>query len=571
MIQKALGVLEAAVGIDPLVRKEFYGLSRRWQTYLGRTAYVAILALAVWIIWINFTRQEFLSYSDYSMMGRIIFVGFSSVQFILISLSAIFSGADLISREVRSRTLGLLAITPLSPWRIVYGKWKSLMISLAVTALSGIPILAMGIYLGGAGARELAAVSALTISMAMWGAAMAVLFSSFARTAFVGAVASLGVIVATLILPWFVGVTLFRGSEDEVLRAAFWIHPVYSLTSQFSGRLGLAGGGMEHNWMASSACALAVSIACLWLASLRVRRLYRAEPGPPLVRRLFEKLDRLFEAGPLGKRLWKERTGVWERNPFLWKELHSRVSGRFRYFIRIALAIYVVLAVLLALSMDDLIRSEILPGAYAILLILFCLGAVGAGSGAFTREKEEKKWDLLLAAPIRAADVIWAKIAGAWVSLAIFALTAVLAVIINAFTRNHDVADGLPLLLTTLGFAHFTVQTGLFFSLITESTRKARSLTLLVIFSILAIIPLMLLLMGIAGGGYGFGQFIEGFMKVTNPFPYIEALAHGGRGLDEALGYAVVQVILYGTASTLLFAFTLSRLKDMAGRKPPMW
>ncbi len=566
MIRALAGFLGAAAGIDPVMRKEFYGLSRRWQTYAGRTAYVGILALAVWILWDSFARERYSSYSMYAELGYIFFAGFSGIQFALIGLSAIGSGSDLIAREVRGKTLGILAITPLSPWRIVAGKWKSAMGFTAITLL------------GGAGGGQLLAVASLTLSMAAAGAALAILFSSFARTAFLGAVASALVILGSMLVPWAVSSLLsvrYRG--DEFLEAACWVHPIYSLAMTISRAGPLRGTSLpEYSWITASAASLAGAFAALWLASLRVRKLVRMEPRPPLLKRAFEKLDRIFEASPLGIKLWTERKGVWDRHPFLWKEMHSRIGGKFRYFTRIALGLYLVLAVVMALGAGDFTRSSFLLPAYALLMVLFYLGCVGAGSGAFTAEKEEKKWDLLLAAPIRPAPVVWAKFAGAWLSMALFAVTAVLLAILSAYSRSAPAVTLLPVVLTTLAFANFVVCMGLFFSILTETTRKARGLTLGVAFFLLVGIPMIMAILAMGSRSSFSGEAFEAFVKTTNPFYFLELLEGGyyGYGYDynygrlDTLGvYAVMQVVLYGTGALFMIMFTMKRLRRLAGRQ----
>ena len=73
-----------------------------------------------------------------------------------------------------------------------------------------------------------------------------------------------------------------------------------------------------------------------------------------MLRRLFEWLDGVFEQSPLGMKVIRERKAVWDGNPLLWKELHFRITGKLRYFLRIALVIVFLLVVVTVLFMGDL-------------------------------------------------------------------------------------------------------------------------------------------------------------------------------------------------------------------------
>ena len=142
--------------IDPLAVKELSGIARRWQLYLGRGIYVGLIGFIVWIFWNTLTRRgDWMSPSAYAELGRQLFFMFFSMQMAVVTLGGMSAASDMITREVRSGTLGLLALTPLTPWRIVAGKWKAALIQTSTAILCGIPELAVCIYLGGVGLWEL--------------------------------------------------------------------------------------------------------------------------------------------------------------------------------------------------------------------------------------------------------------------------------------------------------------------------------------------------------------------------------------------------------------------------------
>ena len=108
--------------VDPLSVKELSGISRRWQMYVGRCIYLLLVAFILWLFWSNLTRtSNWMSPSVWAELGRNLFYAFFALQLASVTLSGVSAGSDMITRELRGGTLGLLALTPLTPWRIVAG------------------------------------------------------------------------------------------------------------------------------------------------------------------------------------------------------------------------------------------------------------------------------------------------------------------------------------------------------------------------------------------------------------------------------------------------------------------
>src|ERR1043165_8822217 len=100
---------------DPLFLKELLGASRRSQTYWGRAIYVGVMGLIVYQFWSMLTtRMGLISPSAFAQLSRDLFHNFLGFQMLIVSLAAIGSAAERVIREERSKTLGLLLLTPLS-------------------------------------------------------------------------------------------------------------------------------------------------------------------------------------------------------------------------------------------------------------------------------------------------------------------------------------------------------------------------------------------------------------------------------------------------------------------------
>src|SRR6185503_10598310 len=110
--------------------------------------------------------------SAYAELAHQFFVSFIILQMIVSTLGGMSAGSDMITREVRNGTLGLLALTPLTSWRIAAGKWKAAVVQTSTGVLCGLPVFAICVYLGGAGLWEFAYSLTLSIDCAMLGAAL---------------------------------------------------------------------------------------------------------------------------------------------------------------------------------------------------------------------------------------------------------------------------------------------------------------------------------------------------------------------------------------------------------------
>ncbi len=561
-------VLRAWFGIDPMMRKEFYGISRRWQTYAFRASYVAVLGIVIWTMWRDMSqRRRIMDYSTVTQLARDIFNVFAYLQYFLISLMALTSSSDMISKEVRGGTLGILSITPMSAWEIAYGKWKSCVVYSLIIVLSGVPILATCIYLGGVDTLELASVTVLTLSTAMMMTAFGLLCSAWFKGSYVSLVA--GVVGQTAIgfLPaMLIAICPVYELRRELAELTCWAHPTWSLLVTVEARSRMGANLLAFSWITSSAAALLAAWVFLAIAAARTRKLARLEPRKPVMRRIFEGMDRAFERSPLGITIWAERAGVWDFNPLLWKELRSRITGKLRYFTRIGLVILFVFSILAVLLVDDLGDADWIVTIFVVIMILLILTSVGAGASAFTREKEERKWDILMTTPVGAGRLVSAKFLGALLGPVPFVLLLVLFAVLTAHLK-YD-ARVSPLVVSTLAFCFFVVCVGLLVSLTVNSTKKAYALTLAVVFFFVAVIPLLLVLHQTLTRWYDGDNFYESVMRVTNPFAHLEQAAHRYRSWEtiDPWGSVVALTAIYGCLGALCLALCWTRFDRISGR-----
>lgn len=525
---------DAAVG--PIPRKEMLEVSRRWGTYAFRALYVAILTLGIWLSLRAGTWGPWGSYSSYALLAAQAFTAISIVQWAAAALAALAFSADLVAREARERTLGLLALTPLSATRIVLGKWIAAMAYVVTVLLLGLPALALCVYLGGVEWGELgmvivrqavdaAAVAALTIFMS----------TSAARVHEVlvrAAVLAAGLVVVE---QW-----ALRWAPEFVPR---W--PDLSFLLPWTPAIH-AGIGM----------------LCLGGAIPRIPRLARRE-GPQVTLR-----TKVAAAAARREPWWITvlgvRAGLGSQHPLVWKEL--RFDARWKVLWgMVSVTAFALLLAASAVAWPEDFAEALWWGSPAFLgipaLVLFLL-AIAAGSGTFARERERKAWDALLATPLTGREFVRAKLRGVAAALTPWSLGYLFLVGVVAFgSEPPSYADRPSALggLSVLLFAAFLALLAMFLSLRGSSAGRAfATVTAVGFFLVILPFPVGMCCQIREEGPI---TFLAG---VTNPFYYFFA------GMDDAVPtwYIAFYLILYGCATVGLAGQSTRFFDRLAPRAP---
>lgn len=389
---------------DPVMLKELRAGSRSWTLYAGRVFYVGLVGLILYSFWASFaqyrTRE---SLSEYATIGRQLFSIFAVFQVIFATLQGISGGSDQITRETRGGTLGLLGLTPLSCFRIAFGKFQAALAQPLMVVLAGTPVLAICIFLGGVPPSALAWCTGLSLACGALGAGTALLCSAFFKTGAAAAISSVVILSLYSIAPAFLMSLARGGSEMILLGVIACLHPAWAL-----GMVMMSGFAPTQlpveTWMIAVPVSFAQALLLVWLAGRRLRVLLES-------RSTLTKLETLLFPGMPPSASSPGHPPVWERWPLLWKELRSGSGSRLGRRFRIALAIFLcVLAPLsLIFSSGERYWVAVLVWLGGLLLLLL---AVGAGAALFVKEKEERKWDILLTTPLSTSQILLSKLLG---------------------------------------------------------------------------------------------------------------------------------------------------------------
>jgi ABC-type transport system involved in multi-copper enzyme maturation permease subunit len=552
--------------LDPLAVKELSGTSRRWQTFASRILYVALIGFIVW----EFTRMwerrtTWFSVSDYARLGRELFQAFFALQMVMVTFGAVSAASDMVTKESRAGTLGVLACTPLTPLGIALGKWKAALAQTSTLILCGAPILAICVFLGGAVAWDLTYSLSLTLASAGLGAALSLYLSTRFRSGVTAALLALALLAAYTFLPGMI--ITDRGSGEATLLSH--LHPAYAAIMVVSPR-GLVWG-YPYAWIGACAVTACQTGVLLYLAARRIAELAVRTPAPPLLARTFEALDRFYEGlGP--ERLRRIRlldggNAVWQTRALLWKELRTRASGKIRNSVRLSVA-------LLVLSVGAFwLRLDLFQVLIWVSSLAFFLLALSNGVGLFVTEKEERKWDVLLSTPLSSGEIVRSKLLAGLVPLVPTLVLLMMFWISLAWLRGMSPGHvGQSLLVVVLpGLLAYAA--GAVSSLHARSLRGAFTLAFGAMIGVLVILPFLIPLVMSPALSSREERFL---LSAISPVPYLVEVAdstsnYGGYGFRSRLdpdGFLLF-TLLYGGILGGLVRHMHASFNRITGRVAP--
>lgn len=182
--------------------KEIRILLRSRKAFWMLLATLTLVGGALGLQWLEFVSDDS-GIKNRASLGRLFFLSVAVIQMIVMSLSAALMSATAITAERESGTLELLLATGLPRARLLLGKWAAaVFFQLLVTACL-LPVMALVFQLGGVGTDEFCFVTAMT-ALAVLTYAMLGLAASCKRRKSTSAIVftMLMLTLLVLLLPW---------------------------------------------------------------------------------------------------------------------------------------------------------------------------------------------------------------------------------------------------------------------------------------------------------------------------------------------------------------------------------
>jgi len=370
---------------NPLIIKELIQAAHSRRNYLVRTA----LPLAAMLL---ITPQILATLSlwgqDWRAVARVarsIFETCAWIQLIGFSIAALTYGSNAIQREWVQKTMELLCATPLSRFKIIYGKLFAVLGKILLLGLSLLPLMGIWFHMGRI-PREVALGSMAVVLGSV------VFFGAAALTQACACRTSKGNTNAFLltIVPWFLIIVLldmYVYVKHPFLEAAIPPRALY-LVLAGTAPVGCSVGGFA---LLSMGIHFALAALALAMAPRLFERSFRKEIGD--VRR---------SAGPLQalRRLARaKRPPMGEtESPFAWQE-KGAPTRLLPWAIWIVYAIIMVFVLGFAFTeneFDFLTDDEFYISMFAVGMIVLPVISLFYGSTVFAREKTHRRAKALL-------------------------------------------------------------------------------------------------------------------------------------------------------------------------------
>jgi ABC-type transport system involved in multi-copper enzyme maturation permease subunit len=455
-----------AAFFGPIFQKEVRSAGRRRSTYLLRAAYtLGMLALVV-LAYLSSIQQSLHQSAvqrvqELQMLAPIIAMFAMWFQFVALTLIGPMLTSPAICDERRARSLSTLLTTPLTAGQIVLGKISSRLVQVVILSLLGAPVLLALRVFGGLEASIILAFTAVTLTTALLGAALGLLYSMWHTRASSAALFALLTLVliqggppaidaviyylADKWAPSLPGQELYRFHPQTLVTVS--PNSLFRLT--LSVFMGTPAPNFEINWPwlydllkgpGGSNVRGFVTIAPYWVVSClynllcaglisaasvvtlrrvmtregaggaspaatprRAKRSRAAQPAPPGAQAQPTALDE-----PTRDRALSRSVGD---RPVLWRELRrSAIRSR---LLRIAV-MTIALGGLALLYLTAGLEEEGLHMTMAILgALIIMVQAVFTTTGNIAAEREGRTWEVLLTTPLSGREIVLSKFAGA--------------------------------------------------------------------------------------------------------------------------------------------------------------
>jgi ABC-type transport system involved in multi-copper enzyme maturation permease subunit len=548
---------------DPLTRRELSGIARRWQTFAARVVIGVFIGWAVYYLWERSAWHG--QHSALAALSREVFTAYFGGLMAFLPLLAVSAASDLITKEVRNGTLGLLFLTPLTPWRIAAGKWKAAMAQALLILFAGGPVAAICVYLGGVGAWEIVWGCVLPLATAGFAAAVALFFSTVFRGPATTVVVSILALLAGIVGPVWLLKDTGRNDGLEILAVT---HPVFAALVSAEPRVARDAELSLYAWIPASVVAALCAWGVVFAAAMRLPGRVHAVAGPSLLSRFMAELDRFYESINVGRVRLLARSGeVWQSGALLWKELRTRTSGKLRHATRISLALLLLAMIPFSGLVWDLRDGlGLLMWAFPCLL---ALQAVVTGVSLFVHEREGRQWDVLLSTPLTSGQIVMSKLAGGLAGLAPTAIIGLLC--LGALCAVHPNGGELWWVSTVPAgtFSLFAYLLSAAASMRATTHRGAFGMSTGILLALLAGLPAVA---GALDSLPGWRLDVDELLAWSNPAYYQDLpfstvnRSYGNVFYNMDGSYFVLYMLLYGGASVGLLAWMRLRFDRLAGR-----
>lgn len=437
----------------PLLVKELHEQSARPRTFVLRVAYAILLIFMV--VMVNWNRLFDLGQGGGAFGSKLggggqLFETIVQLQFggIYLFLPAIVCGVLTVEKE--RNTLGLLLITKLGGWTIIFEKFASRIVPMLTFLLISLPLISFTYSLGGMESQTLFLGLWFLLLLIFQIGSIGILASSFFSgtvgaffgTYFLVGAFLIGPGLVSMLLPEQVFQMFISNMNNGLVylmtgrtmnesyffgMLSLWVFSPIALLSycihlndyRFS-TTGFSISSYPYTiaFVLSLPTLVSIVISLALARFFLIRRAFITTTNPILS--LFKWMDWIFAVTnkrfAAGVVLVKESQTMPDLEPVAWRETAKRSMGQFRYLVRIFLTLQFPTSFLLFLvatgSRGDQARSEPVSGMLFLVWTISAVLIAVTASNLIAAERSRQTLDVLLSTPINGRDLILQKLRG---------------------------------------------------------------------------------------------------------------------------------------------------------------
>lgn len=464
----------------PLLTRELIEQSNRRRTYVFRVIYaVALFGLTGWTIWSEVGEMWASGNRAILTMGigRTVLDSVVGLQFagIYLFLPALVCGS--ITSEKERETLGLLIVTRLGPWTILFEKLLARLVPMTGYLLLSLPLLAVARTLGGVSNMDIVwAAIVLCVTMflvasfsLMWSVLARTTASALVLTYVTGAIFMLlGNWVVITAIEGFASLltlnftpTVYSSGPYPYTRELFMLQnspqSTFLLGSfAFNGtvlfKVGRMTGAAPAGYLLLPS--LLAAGACLGIARWQFWR--RAFPPAgsfiPKLLRWFDDFFHRINQNRLtrGIVLVRDKNTLPLFKPVAWRETVKKSLGTTRYLVRLLVLLELPLLPLVSMVLFDLIegRQLILPRPAGVIYPVWFFAVLFVSvhaTGAIANERSHQTLDVLLSTPLTSREIVSQKLAGVWKLCFVLAIPFATAILYELMTTAEASRPIMPM------------------------------------------------------------------------------------------------------------------------------
>jgi hypothetical protein len=377
----------------PIVEREMRVAARRRGTYGTRTLIAGLAALAFGVCYLASLVDPSISFV------KTLFWGLSGMCLGYCLLAGRLMTADCLSREKREGTLGLLFLTDLKGFDVVFGK-------LAATSLDGLygllavfPVLALPLLAGGMTGGEVGRMVLVLVNTFLFSAAIGLFVSAVSRDEQRVKGANLALLLCLAGLPPAIGLVLESVVPGFKPPAQFFYScPVFSFWKCAAVNYKISPA--DFWWSIETTFNL--TLACLLAACLLAPRSWRDKPvSARSLRKKGERRHRWWRDGKT-ERAAAFRRLLLDRNAYFWLAARPYLKA---WHVWAAMGLLASLRLVTTLDVKNIEQEANV--AFALLLsLLLKLWITTEAARQLAQDKKSGAFEVLLSTPLTVQDIL---------------------------------------------------------------------------------------------------------------------------------------------------------------------